>query len=120
MQRYPSSGQSSNRATPLFTPMFEATTSIVINCLFSFDERRLPPSFFCQSFQSHQIDLSAILEWSNGNSRNLRDLAIEVLCKNTRFKREFRAGGGGSQGRKRVRRLRGNLSKKRQVQGTAC
>jgi hypothetical protein len=51
----------------------------------------------------------------NGNSRNLRDLAIEVLCKNTRFKREFRAGGGGSQGRKPVRRLRGNLSKKRQV-----
>src|SRR3954449_1456835 len=27
----------------------------------------------------------------NGNSRNLRGMAIEVLCKNTRFKREFRA-----------------------------
>src|SRR2546423_13124170 len=35
--------------------------------LFVFIRRKLmPPSFFCQTFQSHQVGLSVILQWSTG------------------------------------------------------
>jgi hypothetical protein len=45
--------------------MFESTTAIVINCLFH-STKADADEFLLSDFQSHQIGLSAILQWSTG------------------------------------------------------